>query len=108
MTIKENRRQVTVELKEQALAHYARMIKWAKRQRADDKPRSGTMHLEIGESWGAKDCAYCASFDRCLACPLYTHFGCCNGLWEAMKAATTWGEWLKCAHKIVEYIKQHG
>ena len=99
-------------LQKDAIAHYNRMIKWAKTQSQDISPHPIAMKFEIGEMWGSDDCSYCMTY-RCDDCPLSKFtgpefFGCCNKLWRKMDTASTWSEWIEYAKKIKQYIKDNG
>jgi hypothetical protein len=106
-------------IQKKALAHYDRMIKWAEKQ-----PLGGhadnSMHYELGESEYGEDCSYCKKYyqiggcllnsnDREKPCsiPWYTNH-CCNGLWDKMESAKTWGTWIKYAKQVRDYIRENG
>lgn len=101
-------------IKEEALAHYDRMIKWAEKQSNYIHPHYSTMNSELGEGWTSVDCSYCQeySYDCEHNCPLYistsSYFGCCNGLWRLLNKVNTWQEWAEAAKAVRAYIKEHG
>ena len=97
-----------------AIAHYDRMIAWARTQPYDDKPDSSDMFAAIGEYWFGKSCSFCQKYfnayknDRCTLCPLNDGVVCCGGRWLIMNSAETWGDWVRAAEKVKEYIIEHG
>lgn len=98
--------------KKDALAHYRRMIKWAKKQPKRQPPHREIMRGEIGEEWHGADCVYCVEEKgKCMFCVLNggaAAFNCCNGLWYKMATAGSWESWIYYAEKIVQYIKNNG
>ena len=102
------------ELQIEALAHYDRMIAWARTQPFFAIPDDETMLAGIGEDWHSKDCSFCQKYfnaymnDRCTLCPLNDGVVCCGGRWLIMNSAETWGEWIAAAEKVKEYIIEHG
>lgn len=96
-------------LQKDAIAHYNRMIKWAKTQSQNSTPLSHVMNMEIKEGWGGADCSYCRAYlENCDDCSLSKSYRCCNELWYKMDVAKTWSEWIKYAQKIKQYIKDNG
>jgi hypothetical protein len=69
-----------------AIAHYDRMIAWAKKQHCSGLPDRDRMYNEINEHWYSDSCAYCNHYERdCYKCSLLTidkegEEDCCNGL----------------------------
>ena len=99
-------------LKQRALKHYDRMIRWAEKQPKRKFPFSGDMERAIGEEWHSGDCPYCQKYDpfACFStslCPL-VEGDCCGGLWKDMSTRRTWSGWVNAAKKVRAYIKQHG
>ena len=113
--------------KKDAIAHYKRMIKWAKTQpQRGEWPEYDVMSDNIHEDWYALHCSYCAKFmsheddvyNPCYLCPLSLFKEksfpidegkiCCNGLWAKINEAKTWSTWIKRAEKVLEYIKENG
>ena len=105
--------------KQEALDHYADMIKYAKKQEQDSKPGKWAMFGKIDTSWGAAYCSYCKFYRfesgnlDCNRCPLggpNSEGGstCCSGLWSEMAEAETWADWIIAAKKIVTYITKYG
>jgi len=114
-------------LKKEALAHYNRMIKWAKEQNKLDQPSSTLMLTMLEENWQGAFCKYCTTFREQNAafifnccehneygiCPLNintekTSTYCCDGLWIKMAKSETWEEWIVNAKLVKNYIKENG
>ena len=99
-------------MKEEAKAHYERMIKWAETQSPDDKPDRLKMFAMIGENWGAEFCDYCYEPNEDVACigSCVKHCGryCCGGLWYTMNLAHTWRDWIAAAWRVYEFIEDRG
>ena len=102
------------ELQIEAIAHYDRMITWARTQPHDDKPDSSGMFAAIGEYWFGKSSSFCQKYfnafmnDRCALCPLNGGAVCWGELRLKVDVAKTWGEWIAAAEKVKEYIIEHG
>lgn len=99
------------ELQKKAVAHYDRMIRWAKDQLGDRAADSDEMFREIGEWWGGEDCPYCEAFKNtgaCTICPLRAPGGCCAGLWRWLNRSRNWHDWIIEAEKVKEYIIENG
>ena len=101
--------------KKDAIKHYKRMIKWAKKQPPLEKQRGHKMLKEMGENWYSESCSYCKNYlippvpPGCWECvgngiPKI----CCHGLWNKMRHASTWGDWITAAKKVLKYIKKNG
>jgi len=112
-------------VKKHAIAHYERMIEWAKKQNKSENPEENPcyekMEKELGEDWYAEYCPYCQEYKNlvnyyCCDCPLQeenpikpgTESNCCDGLWLDMSRAESWGEWIEKAKKVLQYIKEKG
>lgn len=97
-------------IQKQAIAHYDRMIEWAKKQPQRKIPDDCDMLCEIGENWFSNGCTYCLKYfdGSCDTCALQAKRGCCNGLWESMNRSETWGTWVKRAEKVRQYIIDNG
>ena len=101
------------EIKQEALAHYDRMIEWAKKQNQSIECRPGIMLEAISEQWYGPFCSYCQKyFGICSECELTREnvilFDCCNGLWRKMTKSLTWGEWVINAEAVRKYINERG
>lgn len=106
------------ELQIKAIAHYDRMIIFARMREKICPTESkdyATMKFFLTEAWSAKDCAYCLKYQKesglyqsCGYCPLFFCGQCCGGLWDNLNRAETWGEWVAAAEKVKEYIIEHG
>jgi len=95
------------EVKRKAIAHYNRMIKYAKTRPATKRINRNSMYKAIGECWYDMDCSYCKAYKFCNICPLYIG-GCCGGLWCEMANAKNWREWIDRAIKVRQFIKNNG
>ena len=102
------------EIKQEALAHYDRMIEWAKKQDPRDFVDFVKMLFELGEAWGGEYCSYCFKYFQFAHhdCPLNTPtvkcHHCCNGLWSEMQNSLYWGDWVINAEAVREYINERG
>jgi hypothetical protein len=103
-------------IQREAIAHYERMIAWAKTQIGSDISSRVKMGEELNEVWNSEDCPYCKTFaflrikgkkdsHACGWCPLYT---CCETEWQMLIQTKTWKEWIEQAEKVLEYIKENG
>ena len=103
-------------LQELALAHYHRMLEWAKLQNPNDCISMPKMQRAIHEVWGVTNCCYCSIYRRwtynntqsCTTCPLRSDKGCCDGYWRGMSRAYTWAEWVAGAEDVYKYIEEMG
>jgi len=108
-----------MEIKKKAIAHYEKMIKWAKLQNGNAITDHFFMFETLGEFWQGHFCSYCQEYLKgdlfcsyCSICPLTknnlnTKY-CCYGLWHKMNHSKTWKEWIKYAEKILKLIKKMG
>lgn len=101
--------------KESGIAHYKRMINWARIRDKKEMTSYYGMSKGLGEVWQGHYCLYCSinlNGFRCNKCPLQGKNGdsstCCDGLWVKMHKSMTWGEWVKNAKKVLKYIKKNG
>jgi hypothetical protein len=117
-------------LKKETLAHYDRMITWAKKQNELDQPNDKLMLSLLNETWKGFFCKYCIYYSGFFDeqntsfcknntygnCPLNpnkanfkkTSMYCCNGLWSKMNRSKTWEEWIVNAKLVKKYIKENG
>ena len=99
-------------MKRKAIAHYKRMIKWAKTQNPRARADIVKMSYELKDCWSSDECVYCEEYIFCGECPLaspnWEIEGCCGGLWDKMDDARTWKTWIKYAEQVLEYIKENG
>ncbi len=102
-------------IKRKTIAHYNKMIKWAKKQNPEESTSKELMYVEIKQNWTGLSCFYCSAYyginDKCFGrCPLSTNEDdyCCDHLWETMDRSRTWREWIENAKKVLDYIKIHG
>jgi hypothetical protein len=108
-----------MDLKQTALAHYERMIDWAKQQNPKEKVDKSKMLDSIGENWGGRHCVYCKQINdlslSCKECNIYLPDGndskvqdCAGGNYANVCDAETWGQWIKSATKMKVFIKVNG
>jgi len=96
-----------------SIAHWERMIAWAKKQPKKDAPSGEVMETAIGEHWGNKYCALCKEYlgiGTCRDCPLAKKYGECgsysyNNAWYFVAGSRMWGEWLKNAERMLEQLR---
>jgi hypothetical protein len=112
--------------KEKTIAHYKRMIEWAKTQPAKNPIKYQAMYRAIGEDWFSTSCLYCKEHSKssdkqafpgifvtsCGDCELSGEQKlssyCCDRLWMKLNAASNRKEWVKAAKKVLKYIKKYG
>ena len=112
-------------LRSKSIAHYTHMIRVVEAlvkvspYFAKMKPSNDQMLDISGEDFSSDFCVYCRTFnneytidsDTCVeSCPLSTKSSgsCCDGLYEKMKHARTWTQWIDRAKDVRDFIKSHG
>jgi len=97
--------------KEKGIAHYKRMIEWAKtRNQYLEKPNLRLMYNKLGESYSSNDCVLCKKFldhPRCLNCPFHGTKNDCRkegSLHDKMAKAGCWMEWIEYAEEMVKTL----
>ena len=98
-----------LEVLEQGVRHYDRMIEWVESQAGTDVVDPDRMREELGEWWVRQDCALCQMFDACDKgkCPiLLAGQGCLRpqSYFNRMTAARTWADWLKWARQLRDLL----
>lgn len=114
------------DIKQKAIAHYNRMIKFARECKESEKefPNNslGFFYVSIGEYWQGDWCSYCSKYCykktnhyelSCRNCPLNPHESkdpeyCCGGLWNKIGVATTWEDLIKALTDVKNYIEMWG
>jgi hypothetical protein len=116
---------ITPELKAQTLAHYKRMINWARTQNPATEATEMAMMRAIGETWIAEFCPICQSAVRavragrhsqldCFVCPIGSapfhrniggRLGCDHTPWMQFSGADTWAEWIIIAEQEYAFIR---
>ncbi len=103
----ENNNKLT--LKQKVLAHYDRMIEWAKTQEPFSPAYSGFMHDDLKEDWYGGSCPLCSLFyydevkndgDFCKDCPVSKKTGkadCAGSPHYKMNRVANWEEWIAAA-----------
>ena len=93
-------------LKKDVVAHWKRMIVWAKKQPKRVVANAWIMQSNLGKWWGSSDCAFCLALS-CEDCPFVIYFGRVCTLMGHIEVAgsKTWGEWVKNAEEFLEKIK---
>lgn len=90
------------------IAHWERMIKWARmRKGGSPEIRYFEMKDEIGEHPTSEYCALCKMFfrDKCAGCPL----GTCedtDSLYQKVMHTETWGAWVLAAKKLLARLRE--
>jgi hypothetical protein len=113
-------------LQKETIAHYNRMIKYAKAhidEKMDPYEACEEMESEIGEDWHTNSCIYCKHYGlRRISfppiCPLavfndkFINCGgwdnCCNGLWSKLEQVQNWKDWIEAAKEVKKYIRENG
>lgn len=92
--------------KDEAIAHWDRMIVWAKKQNPNETAYSFKMWREIDENWSGEYCALCKLFPgACSKCPMPVKCSSDNSVWAEVYSASTWGEWVTAADKMPETLR---
>lgn len=96
-------------IKEETLAHYHRMIEWAKEQDPSGNAYSEFMYQELGESWLAHSCPLCKLHQyKCESCIVYYStkmYGCRGTPWNSLDTCIQWGDWIDAALEEVEFLE---
>jgi len=93
------------------IAHWTRMIQWAKKQPETGRVSRWRMERKIKESWYADDCDLCALADSCCRhCILWRIPGDKNcatygSPWRTVAAQLTWGPWVRAAMVMKRMLK---
>lgn len=104
-------------IKEQALAHYRRMMLWAGMQKVERylvypdflNIKIHEMLKGINENWYGSYCSYCQETDcEITNCKLGSSANCCDGLWNRLNHTISWREWINIAQMVYEYIEENG
>jgi len=93
------------------IAHWERMIKWAKKQNHYNFVNKNEMMNEIGECWDSRYCDLCIKYNknRCAKCPLKRKYGGCimrtDNLWFSVATSRIWDEWIDNAKDFLKQLK---
>ncbi len=99
------------ELKILTIEHYERMIKWAEKQDGRERICPTKMEIEIGENYFGDSCPFCEEFHGesygCGCCPLKKNENvtCCDDRWSELYNSKRWGEWIRNAKRIIEFVE---
>lgn len=97
-----------MDLKERTLAHYDRMILWAKKQNPDENINHIKMLEDLKENWYCDYCPLCNEVSTCGQCPVYKSnekfFDCFGTPWVKMSNSQTWKEWLVYANEERDFL----
>ena len=82
-----------------SIAHYKRMIQWAKTRPKTEFADRNVMQMELGEWWGSTYCCHCTHYgytgwvggESCQKCPLFDDGDCCDGLHAKLHGDVKWG-----------------
>jgi len=95
----------------ETIAHWDRMIDWAKKREKRWMVSRGDMCYDVGENWRGEHCPLCVKYKAdyvCGKCPLLEKYGRCGygrkNLWLKVHLSETWGTWVKNAEKFREQI----
>lgn len=100
----------STELLAESIAHWERMLKWARQQKPLYKADSLEMKESLGESWDGSDCPLCKNYRFCKGCPLFEQQGdVCDGFnntaWSKIHKSRNWSEWVINAVRMIETLK---
>lgn len=108
-TWQELREKQIKQVREDAIAHYRRMIEWAETQPASEKVGLFDMGVDLEETWLSECCPLCqACRTSCKYCPIAHTTGleaCEATSWHKMACSTTWGEWLIYARQLYDLLE---
>jgi len=95
-----------------SIAHWERMVQWAKEQPKEDNTDYLYMFRKIKEGWYGDYCALCHYAEICDNCPTTkaSHPECnsMRSTWKKVSNSKTWGEWVKNAEKMLKLLKSLG
>lgn len=111
------------EEKREVIAHWEKMITWAKSTTQQDVDEYFEhwdfsdklffmMEKELGENWSETYCVYCKkwnTYDSCPACPLAKAGYCCtddDSLYYKLLDAESLSEWIESAEKFLEILME--
>jgi len=94
----------------ESIAHWKRMISWARRQDQPGKPDAYVMYAAINEDWFGDFCPLCGrTYDAgCDSCPLSLSGNNCNNngsSWNVVDNSETWEEWIANAELMQNALK---
>ena len=119
-----NKKKALKLVKNNSIAHYKRMIKYAKSRNPNDSYAINEILRDIEDIPTSYYCSFCTTYDNsinlifdrpiCNDCPLYkeTIFNttknkeCCAGLWLSLTSSPTWKVFIIRAKKVLKYIKK--
>jgi hypothetical protein len=101
---------------EVSIAHWERMIAWAKMEPEEEPPAEGYMRARLGENWYSYSCALCKMFGHpsqagicgSVSCPLALMGQKCSddgSCWESVSEAATWREWISHARRMLGLLR---
>ena len=81
-----------------SIAHWKRMVRWAKKQDPLSITEPTLMAHQLGEIWFCRDCPLCRKYQSCTDCPLKS---CGRGsAWgKVRRGSRTWGTWVQAAEQ---------
>lgn len=94
------------------ILHWARMIRWAKKQKPKNEADGVYMKEKLGEEYDSSDCALCRKYKNfCFSkCPLSKINHKCdawnrNNLYGKVVSSVCWKTWVKNAEKMLKVLK---
>ena len=91
-----------------SIAHWERMIEWAKKQKKEAGFNVFYMSENGGENIGASGCSLCSEYG-CHACPLYIAYGYCSpnesNNYFKTRESKTYGIFVKNATLMLKQLK---
>ncbi|KKL05768.1 hypothetical protein LCGC14_2602740 [marine sediment metagenome] len=101
------------ELTEKVIAHWERMIEWAKKQPSNNNASILEMEDSINESWRGAYCNYCIKYhssqsENCTKCPIMLKYNkkCEDIGWAKAAFSKNWKQWIVNAGSFLEKLKQ--
>lgn len=101
--------QKDIKLLDESIAHWDRMIRWARTQPQDGKVYDEYMFDEIKERWNADYCSLCLEYyDSCEGCPLREAGNYCEddcSAWRAVCCSAKWDKWVEKAEEMLAVLE---
>jgi hypothetical protein len=102
----------------ESIKHWKRMIRWAKKQKANGSAKILVMAKSLHEHWKGNHCPLCKKYTDiydyvdCFKCPLAKRYGECSGSnnikgnnWQNVNSSTNWKVWIKEAKIMLKQLK---
>lgn len=98
-----------IALYKKVVAHWERMIKWAKEQPKGEDVNSNKMFEAIKETRAGIYCVFCRKYhsSKCKLCPIEIELGGCFDIgYNEVGDSHTWGSWVRNAEIFLNNIKK--